>query len=69
MDREEYFNEKFKYEAEQQRYLEWKDQQRMMKQDYCERDCDGHDEGCPYYDPEEESWDYEACYKDTGGWE
>ena len=69
MDKEEYLNEKYRFDAERERYLEWKDQQRMMKEDYCKRDCDCHNENCLYYDSEEETWDYESCYEDSGGWE
>jgi hypothetical protein len=32
----------------------------------CEN-CDSHTTlGCDWYDPEEETWDYEECFKTTG---
>ena len=46
-----------------------REEDHMAKQDYCERDCDCHNEEFPYYDAEEETWDYESCYEDSGGWE
>ena len=50
-----------------QKYAEWKQQMRWAMQDYCEKDCDEHNENCPYHDPEEESWDYEQCFRDREG--
>ena len=44
-----------------------REENRMIMQDYCNKDCDGHNENCPYYDSEEECWDYEECFKDNGG--
>jgi len=55
-----------KLDIERDRLAEYKQQQRFMKQDYCNRDCDEHTEQCPYYDPETESWDYEECFRDKG---
>lgn len=55
-------------EGRRDKYLEWRDQQRMSMQDYCDRDCEEHNENCPYYDAEEESWDWESCFKDSGDW-
>ena len=54
-------------DIERDKYLEWKQQQKWAMQDYCERDCDEHNENCPWYDAEEETWDYEDCFK-TKGW-
>lgn len=54
-------------DIERQRYAEYKENMRFAMQDYCEKDCDEHNEQCPYYDLEEESWDYELCFKDKGG--
>ena len=58
-----------KLDIERDKYMEWKDQQRSMRQDYCYRDCEEHNADCPYYDPEEETWDYDECFRDSGGWE
>lgn len=56
-------------DIERDKYLEWKDQQKEAMRNFCE-DCDSHKTlGCLYYDPEEETFDYEECFKDTGGWE
>jgi len=56
-------------DIERDKYLEWKQQQREAMRSACE-DCDSHKTlGCIYYDPEEECWDYEECFRDTGGWE
>ena len=37
----------------------------LYKRDYCYKDCDGHNEKCPYYDEDEESWDFDQCFKDN----
>lgn len=37
----------------------------LYKRDYCERDCECHNVDCPYYDAEEESWDFDQCIKDN----
>lgn len=55
-------------DIERQKYLEWKEAQMMALQDMCEK-CSEHDENCPYYDSEEEWWDYKSCDEDRGGWE
>lgn len=56
-------------DIERDKYLEWKQQQREAMRNACE-DCDSHKTlGCLYYDPEEESFDYEECFRDSGGWE
>lgn len=58
-----------KLDIERDKYLEWKDQQREAMRSACE-DCDSHKTlGCMYYDPEEETFDYEECFRDSGGWE
>ena len=36
----------------------------FAREEYCEK-CKEHNENCPYYDAEEESWDFETCYKDS----
>lgn len=56
-------------DIERDKFLEWKEQQREAMRNACE-DCDSHKTlGCLYYDPEEESFDYEECFRDSGGWE
>ena len=41
---------------------------RYAKRMYCQENCEVHNETCVYYDAEEETWDYEQCYKDSNGW-
>jgi hypothetical protein len=55
-------------DIERDKYLEWKEQQREAKRNACEQ-CSEHNENCVYYDPEEEAFDYEECFRDSGGWE
>ena len=38
---------------------------RFANQDYCEH-CPEHNPNCPFYDAEEEFYDYNTCYD---GWE
>ena len=52
-------------DIQRDKYMQWKEQQRIAMQDYCESCCD-HNNKCPYYDVEEESWDYEECFRDRG---
>lgn len=52
-------------DIERDRYLEWKEAQRMAIQDECER-CTEHNAGCPFYDAEQESWDYMECSEVRG---
>lgn len=52
-------------DIQRQKYLEWKDAQRMAMQDECER-CVEHTVDCPFYDAEQEYWDYEECYEVRG---
>lgn len=51
-------------DIERDKYAEYREQQHEAMKTYCYRDCDCHDEGCPYYDIAEETWDYEQCFKD-----
>lgn len=56
-----------KLDIERDKYLEWKQQQKEAMRSACE-DCDSHKTlGCEFYDPEEESFDYEECFK-VRGW-
>jgi len=54
-----------KLDIERQKYAEWVDRVRSARQDAC-KDCSEHNENCLYYDPEEESWDYDLCFKERG---
>ena len=53
-------------DIERQKIAEWKEARKSARRDYCERDCDQHNENCIYYDAEEESWDYDECFNDKG---
>ena len=56
-------------DIERDKCLEWKQQQREAMRSACE-DCDSHiTKGCLYWDPEEETFDCEECFRDSGGWE
>jgi hypothetical protein len=55
-------------DIERDKYLEWKDQQKEAMRSFCE-DCENHNtKNCDWYDPEEETWDFEECFKTTGWW-
>ena len=54
-------------DAKRDKWFEEKQNIKYARQDYCYGDCDGHNEKCFYYDPESESWDYEECFRDWGG--
>ena len=56
-------------DIERDKLAEYRQQQHWARQDYCERDCTEHNASCPYYDAEEECWDFEECFRDSGGWE
>ena len=55
-------------DIERDKYMERKDQQREAMRSTCES-CEYHNGKCLYYNPEEECWDYEECFRDSGGWE
>ena len=50
-------------DIQRQKYLEWLENCKMAMRDECEK-CELHDESCFYYDEEEESYDWEQCFKD-----
>lgn len=53
-------------DIERDKYMEWKDQQREAMRSTCES-CEYHKtKSCDWYDPEEETWDFEECFKTTG---
>ena len=62
-----------KLDIERDKFLEWKEQQREAMRSACE-DCENHNTKCPYFvlEDEEESegyWEFEECFRDSGGWE
>ena len=59
----------YENDARREKYLEWEDQQREAMRSACEN-CDSHTtKGCLYWDEEQETFDYEECFRDSGGWE
>ena len=53
-------------DIEYQKLIEWREARKSARRDYCERDCDQHNEQCPYYDAEQESWDCDLCFEERG---
>ena len=62
------YDEKCAFDAWQDKIAAYRAQQREAKMNACEQ-CSEHNENCIYYDPEEETFDYEECFRDTGGME
>lgn len=60
------YDEKCNYDARQERIAEEVERRKWAKRDFCDRDCPEHNEFCPYYDAEQESFDYEQCFEDKG---
>lgn len=52
-------------DIERQKYAEYLEQLKFSRQDYCE-ECEEHNANCPFYDPEQESWDYDECFEARG---
>ena len=59
----------YENDAKIEKWLEHKAMVEEMQHDFCYRDCENHNRECFYYDPEEETFDYEECFRDSGGWE
>lgn len=53
-------------DIQRDKVAEWKMKRYFGRQDYCNRDCEKHNENCPYYDAEQEEWDFEQCFEDGG---
>lgn len=51
------------------REAEDREERKWAMRDYCDR-CEYHNESCPYYDEDDESWDEQRCNKenDWEGW-
>ena len=62
------YDEKCKRDALLDEIGEYKEQCKEAMRSTCES-CGYHNGKCCYYDPEEECWDYEECFRDSGGWE
>lgn len=45
---------------------EYEQQLKWARQDYCNHTCEKHNAQCPYYDSEEEDWDYGECFREKG---
>lgn len=59
------YDEKCRYDAIQDMIAEDAMERRWLRRDYCEH-CEEHNESCPYYDENEETWDYDECFRDRG---
>lgn len=53
-------------DIERQKMEEDKARMHFVRMDYCDKHCYEHNEQCPYYDSEQEVWDYEECFRDKG---
>ena len=60
------YAESCKWDAIKEKMAEEAEARKWARQDYCEKTCDEHNENCPYYDAEEESFDYDECFRDRG---
>ena len=54
-------------DIERDKYLEWKEQKNIAMSNACEQ-CSERTPDCPFYDSEEDYYDYEECFK-VRGWE
>lgn len=55
-----------KLDIERQKYQEYKEKEHWARESYCFRDCEEHNENCPYFDGNQEVWDYDECFRDKG---
>lgn len=60
------YDEKCKYDALQDKIGEYREQRKEAMRNACEQ-CSEHNENCIYYDPEEETFNFEECFRDSGG--
>ena len=63
----------YKQDAIRDKIAEYKEQCHWARESYCYNQCDEHGNNsiitsikCPYYDEEQEVWDYEECFRDKG---
>jgi hypothetical protein len=49
------------------REAEDREERKWAMRDYCEQ-CEYHNESCPYYDEDDESWDERRCFRDNEWW-
>lgn len=52
-------------DIERQKLTESRDREHQVIQGMCES-CLEHNNKCLYYSSEEESWDYDTCFKERG---
>ena len=52
------------WEIRMDRIYQEKEFEDIGHREYCET-CPDHNENCPYYDADEESWDYQQCFKEN----
>jgi hypothetical protein len=53
-------------DIERDKLAEYHEQMHWARENYCYRDCEERNTNCPYYDAEEESYDYDSCFKERG---
>lgn len=51
---------------ERQKLAEYKQEVKQQHERFCNRWCTEHDTSCPYYDAEQEIYDYEQCFRERG---
>jgi hypothetical protein len=49
------------------REAEDREERKGAMRDYCDR-CEYHNESCPYYDEDDESWDERRCFRENEWW-
>ena len=52
------------WEIRMEMAYEAKEQEHIGKMESCNF-CPDHNDGCPYYDADEESWDFEQCFREN----
>lgn len=51
---------------ERQKLAEYKQEAKQQHERFCNRWCAEHGTNCPYYDAEQEAYDYEQCFRERG---
>jgi hypothetical protein len=51
-------------DIERERLLEHKNEVKQQHERFCNHWCTQHDTECPYYDRDQESYDYEKCFRE-----
>lgn len=59
------YTEDCKLDAIKDKMAEDAEARKWARRDYC-GECSEHNDECPYYDPEEETFDCDQCFEDKG---